>query len=48
MLAAFRRQVLDELERRNPSGFGQWMASGARAPSDPARYLLDSPERRLQ
>jgi len=42
-IADFRRQLLDELERRNPGGFEQWMASGARAPSDPARYLLAPP-----
>jgi hypothetical protein len=43
-IAAFRQQLLDELERRNPDGFGVWLASGARAPSDPARYLLGRPE----
>jgi hypothetical protein len=43
-IAAFRHQLLDELERRNPDGFGVWLASGARAPSDPARYLLDRPD----
>lgn len=43
-IAEFRQQVLDELERRNPTGFGDWLASGARAPSDPARYLLKRPD----
>jgi hypothetical protein len=42
-IANFRQQVLDELERRNPIGFEDWLASGARAPSDPARYVLDRP-----
>ncbi|NIK58212.1 hypothetical protein [Kribbella shirazensis] len=41
-IARFRGQVLDELERRNPTGFEDWLASGARAPSDPARYVLRS------
>ncbi|MFI7068407.1 hypothetical protein ACIBL3_45990 [Kribbella sp. NPDC050124] len=39
-IADLRREILDELERRNPLGFDHWMASGARAPSDPSRYLL--------
>lgn len=43
MIAAHRQQILDELERRNPDGFSDWLASGARAPSDPSRYLLDRP-----
>lgn len=34
-----RGRYLDEIERRNPMGFGRWMASGARASSDPSRYL---------
>lgn len=38
-LAAARRQMLDELERRDGAGFASWMAAGARAGSDPARYL---------
>ncbi|TCC26870.1 hypothetical protein [Kribbella speibonae] len=48
-IAGFRGRVLDELERRNPVGFDDWLASGARAPSDPARYLLrsESREKRL-
>ncbi|WP_433169191.1 hypothetical protein [Kribbella sp. CA-247076] len=45
-VAEVRRELLDELERRNPSGFDQWLASGARAPSDPARYLLKPTEQR--
>jgi hypothetical protein len=43
IIAAHRQQILDELERRNPDGFGDWLASGARAPSDPSKYLLDRP-----
>lgn len=44
-IARFRSQVLDELERRNPAGFEDWLASGARAPSDPTRYVLRSKSR---
>jgi hypothetical protein len=42
-IANFRHRLLDELERRNPAGFEDWLASGARAPSDPARYILEQP-----
>jgi hypothetical protein len=38
-IVEFRRRVLDELERRNPCGFELWLASGARAASDPSRYV---------
>ncbi len=38
-IAAWRGSLLDELERRDPIGFDRWMHSGARAGSDPARYL---------
>lgn len=34
-----RQQYLDELERRDPAGLQRWLASGARAASDPTRYL---------
>lgn len=34
-----RRWLLDELERRDPDGFGRWMATEPRAGSDPRRYL---------
>jgi hypothetical protein len=34
-----RRDCLDELERRDPVGFARWLASGARAGSDPQRYM---------
>lgn len=38
-LALLRRGLLDELERRDPVGFGRWLETGARANSDPGRYL---------
>ena len=34
-----RSALLDELARRDPQGFGRWTSSGARAASDPARFL---------
>ncbi|MET0235049.1 MAG: hypothetical protein ABW224_10460 [Kibdelosporangium sp.] len=34
-----RQEYLDELERRDGAGFARWMANGARASSDPRRYL---------
>lgn len=34
-----RRELLDELERRNPAGFQAWLASGARAAADPTKYI---------
>lgn len=34
-----REGLLDELERRDPVGFHRWLATGARAGSDPGRYL---------
>ncbi|MET0190800.1 MAG: hypothetical protein ABW212_17500 [Pseudonocardia sediminis] len=34
-----RGLVLDELERRDPVGFGAWLASVPRAGTDPGRYL---------
>jgi hypothetical protein len=34
-----RRECLDELERRDHPGFARWLASGARAGSDPRRYF---------
>jgi hypothetical protein len=34
-----RQECLDELERRDRPGFARWLASGARAGSDPGRYL---------
>ncbi len=38
-LVEVRRQLLDELERRDPDGFGRWLETGAGANSDPSRYL---------
>lgn len=38
-LVTIRQRYLDELERRNPAGFRLWMANGARAASNPRRYL---------
>jgi hypothetical protein len=35
-----RHGYLDELERRNPSGFAAWLASGAWASSNPLPYLV--------
>ncbi len=34
-----RRQYLDEMERRDPVAFGRWLQDGARAASDPSKYL---------
>jgi hypothetical protein len=34
-----RQECLDELERRDSPGFARWLASGARAGSDPGRFL---------
>jgi hypothetical protein len=42
-VAQERRSYLDEIERRDPHGFTTWMRDGARAGSDPRRYLR--PER---
>lgn len=39
-LVALRRQYLDELERRDPVGFGHWLQAGACAASDPSTYLI--------
>jgi len=38
-----RQSVLDELERRDANGFGRWLNTGARAGSDPGRYLTPDP-----
>jgi hypothetical protein len=42
---SLRAAYLDELERRDPQGFQWWLASGARAPGSPRRYLGDEPPR---
>lgn len=34
-----RKCLLDELERRDRGGFSRWLQTGARAGSDPGRYL---------
>ena len=39
-MADVRRAYLDELERRRPDAFVSWIASGARAASDPARFFI--------
>jgi len=44
-LVEARAGYLDELERRHPAGFARWMAGGARAASDPARYVHQAPDR---
>lgn len=38
-LARTREAYLDEIERRDPRGFARWLDSGARAGSDPAKFL---------
>ena len=38
-VAARRQQLLDELERRDGHGVQRWLHSGARAASDPSRFL---------
>jgi hypothetical protein len=35
-----RQLLLDELERRNPTGLSAWLASGAQAAGDPAPYIV--------
>jgi hypothetical protein len=41
-IAQRRGQLLDELERRNASGFTAWLEAGSRAAADPSRYFLTS------
>jgi len=38
-LITTRSELLDELARRDPERFQRWLDSGARAASDPARFL---------
>lgn len=38
-IVSFRAVVLDELQRRHPTEFHRWISAGARAASNPARYL---------
>jgi hypothetical protein len=42
-IAHQRQSMLDELERRDVDGFGRWLKAGARAGSDPGRYLTPDP-----
>ena len=46
-LTALRRACLDELERRNPVAFGQWLPT-ARAAGDPARAFCPQSQRQSQ
>ena len=39
-MADVRRAYLDELERRYPDSFADWMASNPRAAGDPARFFI--------
>lgn len=43
-----RAALLDEMARRNPQGFRCWLNDGARAASDPTRYLHDPQQRQRQ
>jgi hypothetical protein len=38
-----REEVLDELERRDPDGFGRWLAGGPLADSDPSGHVRRGP-----
>ncbi len=38
-LVELRREILDELTRRHDAGVARWLASGARAASNPRRFL---------
>jgi hypothetical protein len=38
-----REATLDELERRDPAGFGEWLALGPAPGSDPAEYVRGDP-----
>jgi hypothetical protein len=38
-IVALRERLLDEIERRDPAGFTRWLETGARAGSDPGRFL---------
>jgi len=38
-LVRMRSSVLDEMESRDADGFARWLQDGARAASDPSRYL---------
>lgn len=38
-LVALRTRYLDELERRDPSGFRRWLESGTQFGDDPGRFI---------
>jgi hypothetical protein len=38
-----REETLDELERRDPAGFGRWIAGGPEPASDPAEFVRRGP-----
>jgi hypothetical protein len=38
-IVRIRERLLDEIERRDRDGFTRWLETGARAGSDPGRYL---------
>ncbi len=38
-----REATLDELERRDPAGFGRWLAAGPAPGSDPADFVRGGP-----
>lgn len=42
-IVMFRAAVLDELQNRHPRSYARWMDEGARAASNPARYLKAAP-----
>lgn len=41
VIVGVRASYLDELERRDQQGFSRWLEAGARAGSDPSRYLAE-------
>jgi len=47
-LVQTRAALLDELARRHPAGFRCWLDSGARAASDPTRFITTSHPRCAQ
>ncbi len=42
-IASFRAALLDELQARHPAAFNRWIDAGARAASNPGRYVLEPP-----
>jgi hypothetical protein len=45
-LVTRREEALDELERRDPDGFGRWLAAGPVRGIDPADFVRGGPARR--